>query len=166
MRSRLLAFALAGAIALLDRLTKLWVQAEVTLFDRHTVIPGFFDIVHTENRGMAFGLFHDVDGPLRHAVLIGAALAILVVVSRMLWRIPVPVPREQKLLRLALALVLGGAFGNLYDRVFRGSVTDFLEMYVGRFHWPAFNIADSAITLGALLLLLDLLTRGRRAREH
>ena len=165
MRARFPAFLVAAAIALLDRLTKLWIEANVSLFDQHTVIPGFFDIIHSENRGMAFGLFHESDGPLRHVVLIGAAAAILVVVSVMLWRVPVPVPRDQRLLRLALVFVLGGAIGNLYDRIFRGSVTDFLELHVGRYHWPTFNVADSAITIGAALLLLDLLTRGRRERQ-
>jgi len=155
MRAPIPAFALAAAIIVLDRLTKLWVQTEVSLYESHTVVPGLFDIVHAENRGMAFGLFSDGESGFRSVLLVGVALAVLVVVSVMLWRLPARPGGGRRLTGTALALVLGGAVGNLYDRAFRGSVTDFLDVYVGDWHWPAFNVADSAITIGAILLALS-----------
>ena len=146
-----------AAIVGLDRLTKAWIEAVVPLFDSRTVIPGLFNIVHTQNTGMAFGLFADSTSPWRTVLLIGAAAAILVMVTVTLWKLPERLPIGQKYTRLALALILGGAIGNLFDRIARGSVTDFLEFYIGSYRWPAFNVADSAVTIGAALLALDLL---------
>jgi len=165
MRDRSPPFALAAAIVLLDRITKLWIQATVSLYDAHPVIPGFFDIVHTENRGMAFGLFSDGESSLRSVLLVGVALVVLVFVSAMLWRLPSQPVHGRRLTGVALALVLGGAVGNVYDRLFRGSVTDFLDIYVGEVHWPAFNVADSAITIGAGLLALSLFADKGRVKE-
>lgn len=164
MRQRVALFALAAGIVVLDRVTKLWIQASVSLHETHTVIPGVFDIVHTENRGMAFGLFNDGDSFLRRFLLVAVALVVLLVVARILWRLPASDVRDHRFTQLSLALILGGAVGNFYDRLLRGSVTDFLDFYVGDYHWPSFNVADSAITVGAALLALDLLT-GRRRQE-
>jgi signal peptidase II len=130
------------------------------------VIPGFFDIVHTENRGMAFGLFSRGESTIRSVLLVGVALVVLVVVVVMLWRLPAQAGGSPRLTSTALALVLGGAIGNLYDRAFRGSVTDFLDVYIGDWHWPAFNVADSAISVGAVLLVLTLLAEKDRAKEN
>jgi len=165
MRKRLPAFALAAAVIILDRLSKLWIQSEVSLYETRTVIPGLFDIVHTENRGMAFGLFSGGESTLRSVLLVGVALVVLVVVVVMLWRMPSQAGGGSRLMSGALALVLGGAMGNLYDRAFRGSVTDFLDVYWGTWHWPAFNVADSAISVGAILLMLTLVTEKERAKE-
>ena len=165
MRERIPAFALAAVIIVLDRWTKLWIEAEVSLYDSHTVIPGFFDIVHTENRGMAFGLFSDGESAIRRLLLVGVALVVLLVVVAMLWKLPSEAGRTSRLTGSALALVLGGAIGNLYDRAIRGSVTDFLDVYLGDWHWPAFNVADSAITIGAILLAMSLLLDKNRGEE-
>ncbi|MCP5115385.1 MAG: signal peptidase II [bacterium] len=164
MDPRYRAFALALVIVVLDRITKLWIQAKVSLYDVHNVIPGLFDIVHTENKGMAFGLFSEGESTLRTVLLVGVASVVLVFVVISIWRTPRELPPGQRYIRLSLGLILGGAVGNLYDRIVRGSVTDFLDIYVGEHHWPAFNVADSAITIGAVLLALDLLLPGR-ARE-
>jgi len=165
MRHRAWLFALVAGIVVLDRVTKLWIQASVSLHEVHTVIPGFFDIVHAENRGMAFGLFNDGESSLRRLLLVAVALVVLVVVARILWRMPADDAAGHRFTGLSLALLLGGAVGNFYDRLFHGSVTDFLDFYVGGYHWPSFNVADSAITVGAVLLALSLLTGGRQRQK-
>ena len=160
MDRRVFSYGLAGLVIVLDRVTKLWIERSVGLWDRHTVIPGFFDIVHTQNRGMAFGLFADGDSRLRSVLLIGVALVVLVIVASLIWRMPREFVPDGRTARLSLGLVLGGAVGNLWDRIFRGSVTDFLDFHAGGYHWPAFNVADSAITVGAALLAFGLLRAG------
>jgi signal peptidase II len=157
---RLFPFVLAAGVVLLDRFTKGLIKSNIGLWDRpHDVIPGFFDIVHTENPGIAFGLLADTSGAWRNVVLIGFSIAVLTVIATMLLR-----GTHSALLRNGLALVLGGAFGNLYDRVVNRTVTDFIEVHAGPHYFPAFNVADSAISVGAGLLLLDMwLTRERKS---
>jgi signal peptidase II len=157
---RLLPFVLAAGIVLLDRITKGIIKSNIGLWDRPVdVIPGLFDIVHTENPGIAFGLLSDASGPWRNVLLIGFSIAILVVIATMLLR-----GAHTALLGAGLGLVLGGAFGNLYDRIMNRTVTDFIEVHAGPHYFPAFNVADSAISVGAGLLLLDMwLTRERKS---
>jgi signal peptidase II len=147
---RLIPFAGAAAIFALDRVTKIWIERTVSAWDIIAVIPGLFNIIHSENTGMAFSLLADADPMIRKLVLIGLAGAVLCFVVWMLWK------STGRLQRAALSLVLGGASGNLYDRIVRGSVTDFLDFYFGDFHWATFNFADSAITIGAILIALEL----------
>jgi signal peptidase II len=153
-------FALAFAILLIDRLTKYWVETALELWDTHPVIPGFFNLVHTQNRGVAFGILNEDPGRWQQAVLTVITGAVLAFLSIQLWRGGGP-----PLSRLAFALVLGGAMGNLIDRMAFGAVTDFLEFYAGPYRWPAFNVADSAITAGAILLALDMLRARRQPVE-
>lgn len=155
MSPRTLPFSIAAVVFLLDRLTKSWVRGRVGAFDIHRVIPGFFNIVHTENPGAAFSLLADASGAWRSVFLIGLSATVAVFIAVMLWR-----GAEAGLVRAGLALVLGGALGNLFDRVVSGTVTDFLELYYGTYYFPAFNVADSAISIGAGLLLIDMI-RGR-----
>ena len=157
---RLLPFVLAAGVVLLDRITKGIIKSNIGLWDRPVdVIPGLFDIVHTENPGIAFGLLADASGPWRNVLLIGFSIAILVVIATMLLR-----GAHTALLGAGLGLVLGGAFGNLYDRIMNRTVTDFIEVHAGPHYFPAFNVADSAISVGAGLLLLDMwLTRERKS---
>ena len=157
MDCRITSFALAGAVVLLDRLTKIWIQTSVSLGDQIPVIQDFFDIIHTENRGMAFGLFSGSTSPWRPVLLVGVAFVVLLFVTGMIWKLPRELSQGQRFTYVALGLILGGAIGNLYDRAIVGSVTDFLDVYVGQYHWPAFNVADSGITIGAILLGIDLL---------
>ena len=131
MDRRLLSFGLAGLIIVLDRVTKMWIEKSLTLWDSFTVVPGFFDIVHSQNRGMAFGLMNDSDSPWRGVMLVGVASAVLLVVAFMIWRMPRPALSHQRLAPFSLGLILGGAVGNVYDRILRGSVTDFLDFYIG-----------------------------------
>jgi signal peptidase II len=147
---------IAAVIVVLDRLSKVWIEKNVELYGGFAVIPGFFNIVHTTNRGAAFGMFADSDHPLRTTLLIGVSLAVLGFVSYALLRPDKSGFRASTPTMVGLSLVLGGAIGNIYDRVVSGEVTDFLEFYQGDWRFAAFNIADSAITVGACLLILDM----------
>jgi signal peptidase II len=161
---RLFPFALSASVVVLDRFTKGIVKSNIGLWDRPLdVIPGVFNIVHTENPGIAFGLLADTTGPWRNVLLIGFSIAVLVAIATILLRGDRG-GAHSLLLRAGLALVLGGAFGNLYDRIVNGTVTDFLEFHAGQHYFPAFNVADSAISVGAGLLLLDMwLSRERKS---
>lgn len=167
MDRRLLSVVLAAAIVLLDRLTKSLIKTHLSLYDSWTAIPGIFNIVHTENPGIAFGLLADSSNYwLRSVMLIGFSVLVLLAVSAVLLR-PGSVSALGGILRTGLSLVMGGAAGNLYDRVVNGTVTDFVEIHAGPYYFPAFNVADSAITIGACLLLLDMWrTREERARPR
>lgn len=151
-------------IVVADRVSKALIQHSMTLFDSISIIPAWLRIVHTENPGAAFGFLAEGNPFLRSAVLIGVSALVLVLVASALWS------RAGSFngigTRLALALILGGAIGNLYDRIMRGTVTDFVEVYHGGWSFPAFNIADSAITVGAILLMIDLLTPRRKDVEQ
>ena len=120
-------------------MTKWVIETRVSALDTHNVIPGFFDFVHSSNRGVAFSLFHNSTSPWRTTLLILAALAALAVVGWMIGRSS----GADRLTLYGLALIFGGALGNLFDRVVRGAVTDFLDFYVGDMHWPAFNVATA-----------------------
>lgn len=163
MSNRLVPYGIAATVFLLDRVTKAVIVNQVSPWDTFVVIPGFFNIVHAENRGMAFSLFSDVESEWRTFFLVGLTILILAFVATVLWqRAGNKGLAGNTMGRLALALVLGGASGNLYDRIASGSVTDFLDFYIGNYHWPAFNIADTAISVAVGLLILDLwLTRNQ-----
>ena len=146
-------YALASIVFALDRLTKRIIESRMSVFDTHTVIPGFFDIVHAQNRGAAFSMFADSTSPWRPFLLIGLSLAALILVAGILRK----ASSMDKPTAFGLSLILGGALGNVFDRIVSGAVTDFLDFYIGTLHWPAFNVADSAIVIGSGLLLLSLL---------
>lgn len=158
---RVKAYGLAAGVFGLDRLTKWLIETHVSTFDVHKVIPGFFDIVHSQNRGVAFGLMNDSTSAWRTIVLIGFSGAALLLVAALLWKST----RFDKWSAAGLALVLGGAAGNLFDRIVWGQVTDFLEFYIGDLHWPTFNVADSCIVIGSALLLLELLKPKRQPAQ-
>src|SRR5277367_1750940 len=153
MLERLFPFAIAAAILLLDQITKGVVKAHVSTWQTLIVIPGFFNIVHAENPGMAFSLLADASGVWRNVVLIGLSFSVAGFIAALLIRSG---PSQHWLVRGGLALVLGGAMGNLYDRAVHGTVTDFVEIYAGAHFFPAFNVADSAISVGAVLLIIDM----------
>jgi signal peptidase II len=149
--ARLKSVALAVGVLGLDHLTKWLVERYVSFSAGYQIIPGLFDIVHWENRGMAFGVFNDSESQWRTLLLIALSVAAVIWVSVMLWR----AKRLGALLCWAFGLILAGAVGNLFDRVVSGRVTDFLLFYIGRHQWPAFNVADSAIVIGCGLLIVD-----------
>ncbi len=143
---------LSALIFIADRLTKIWVGAHIVIGGAIPVIPGVLRITHWTNDGAAFSLFAESASP--HTVrwaLIGftclAAVGVFIALIRLGSRIT--------LTTVALALVLGGAIGNVHDRIAYGSVVDFIEVHIVSYHWPDFNIADSAIVTGACLLMLD-----------
>lgn len=162
MSPQALAFTIAAIVFAIDRVTKVWIERTVSVWDSYHVIPGFFDIVHTKNRGAAFGIFSEGDSQLRTFLLIAVSVAVLIFVAYVLLRPGSGGFSETRLTIVGLALVLGGALGNIYDRVVHGQVTDFLEFYSGAWRFAAFNVADSAITVGAGLLILDMW----RTRKH
>ena len=155
MGQRFTPFVIAGAVFLLDRITKWMIRTRLSLWDTLVAIPGSINIVHTENPGIAFGLLANSPGVWRDVLLIGFSMAVLVGISTILVRTSAGV--HSQFLRIGLAFVMGGALGNLFDRIVKGTVTDFFEVHAGQaYFFPAFNVADSAITCGACLLLLDM----------
>jgi signal peptidase II len=157
---RLKPYAAAAAVFALDRLTKWLIGARVSFADTYQVIPGFFDIVHSENRGIAFGFFDDSTSQWRTVLLVALSLAAIATMGAFLWKSP---QRLDRLSQFGFALIMGGAAGNVFDRIVWGRVTDFLLFYIGEHQWPAFNLADSAISVGCGLVLLDLLRTKRQA---
>ncbi|HEY7098397.1 MAG TPA: signal peptidase II [Terriglobales bacterium] len=144
---------IAVFVVLLDRMTKLAVARNISLHDNIQIIPDFFRITHVENRGAAFGLFADSPSEWKIAMLVLFSVVALVIVSTLLWRNS----RSMNTTGIGLSLILGGAVGNLWDRLLSGRVVDFLLFYVGEYQWPAFNVADSAIVVGAGLLVIEIL---------
>jgi|ERR1051326_6891614 signal peptidase II len=143
---------IASLIVVCDRMTKWLVAQKIALSDNIDIIPGVFRLTHVQNQGAAFGLFAEWPSEWKVAMLIMFSIAALAVVSALLWKNG----NALNATAIALSLVFGGALGNLWDRVVSGRVIDFLDFYVGSHHWPAFNIADSAIVVGALLLLSEI----------
>jgi signal peptidase II len=148
-------YALALLVMLLDQLTKYWVSASFG-YGEARAVTGFFNLVLTHNEGAAFSFLASAGGWQR-GFFIGIALVAIVVIGVLLAR-----HAADKLFCLALALILGGAIGNVFDRIVLGYVVDFLDFYVASWHWPAFNLADSAITVGAVLLVVDSFRPGAR----
>jgi signal peptidase II len=158
---RWMPFVIAAAIFILDRVTKIYIRANLHEFDSISVIPGWFRIVHTENSGAAFGMLADGAPLVRGIVLIGISIVVLCfVISALLNRNG---SYSGVAMRIGLGFILGGAIGNLYDRVLLGTVTDFIEVYNGTWSFPAFNMADSGITVGAAILIFDLLRPHRKS---
>jgi signal peptidase II len=134
----------------LDQITKYWIIFTLEV-GRVVEVTPFFNIVHYKNRGAAFGLFHDASPTFR---LVFFGLVTLACVAFLLWAIGTS-PLWDRFHRFCLALILGGAFGNIKDRVIFQEVTDFLDFYWGTSHWPAFNVADMGISIGVTLLILQ-----------
>jgi signal peptidase II len=167
LHSALQSAAIVVAVVALDRVTKIYIRMRVSAWEIHPVIPGFFNIVHTENPGAAFGVLADSTSPWRGVFLVGVSLVVMLIIGSLLWgglvwRSVRFSASDTALVRAGLAMVFAGAMGNLWDRLLRGTVTDFLQFYFGSYEFPSFNAADSAITIGAGLLLLDLWRSSRK----
>lgn len=150
---------LSLAVLVLDQWTKWLVEIHLPHSASHPVVPGLFNLTHVKNTGVAFGLFasHGAGGGSWLLVVMGlVALGAVFLYFRL-------APATNRLLLSSLALIVGGAVGNLVDRLASGAVTDFLDVYVGTYHWPAFNVADSAITVGIGLMILDSFRAHRKA---
>ena len=152
---------IALVVVLLDRSTKHLVAQRISLYSHIQVIPGFFQLTHTENTGAAFSLFADSNAHWKAAMLIAFSVIALMVVSVLLWKNH----HAHVATGIGLSLIMGGALGNLWDRLTRGRVVDFLLLYVKRYQWPVFNLADSAIVIGAGLLVLEILFHKSSGRE-
>lgn len=144
----------ALAVVLMDQLSKWIVAGNVGLYERIPVVEGFFNLIHIRNRGMAFGLLNRPDtGIWIHLLVVAGMCAVVVLIYWLFTR-----DEEDVKFTLGLSFILGGAIGNLIDRFRHGEVVDFLDFHVGAYHWPAFNLADSAITVGAALIAFGLIS--------
>jgi len=152
---------LAAAVILLDQATKALLVRTVPFYSSVRVIPGFVHLTHIHNRGAILGFFSQSESPWTPFILLGLNLAALTLVF---WYYS-KTAREERGMRTALALIVGGAVGNMIDRIARGYVVDFIELSIGRFHWPTFNVADSGITIGAVLLLFTVVFRRPHASD-
>ena len=145
------------AVVVFDQIVKAMVRSRLMLHESITVIPGFFDLTRVHNTGAAYGFLNGVDFPFKTALLACVATAALVGLTLY----AVKLERSQVLTRAGLTLVIGGAVGNLIDRLTAGYVLDFVDLYRGDWHFWAFNVADSAISIGVALMILELLGLGR-----
>jgi len=136
-------------ILAVDQLTKAVVTQKISLYSSNEIIPGFFNITYIQNRGAIFGFFSQSGSQLVYILLTLTSLAALALVVYYFFK----TPPDEKLMKISLSFILGGALGNLADRIFRGYVVDFMDFYVKKWHWPSFNVADSCITIGAILLI-------------
>jgi signal peptidase II len=149
---RLRYFLITAAVFIVDHLTKLVVRWRLDLHDSIDLVPGYLRFAHVENSGVAFGLFAEIQSVYKPYVLASMAVVAVVVIIMYSARMP----SQRRLLQLALAVTLGGILGNFTDRLMHGFVIDFIELHLHEsFHWPTFNVADTAITTGIALLLLD-----------
>lgn len=151
-------FLIVAAVIFLDRLTKLLVVHNIPVGQEIPVIPGLFQLSHWENAGAAFSMFANSTSPWRTFGLIAFSVFASIAVSYLLWKHGPELDTSS----VSLCLILGGALGNLWDRFVKAGVTDFLDFYVGSHHWPPFNVADSAIVIGAALLIITILLAPRQ----
>jgi len=150
------------AVIGVDQLTKQIVRQMVPLHETVNVIPGLLDLTHVQNTGAAFGLLNAAEFPYKPAVMIVIAAIALIAIAAY----GAQLGFHERMARLGLALILGGAFGNLIDRALVGHVVDFVDVYWRNSHFWAFNVADAAITIGAILVLLDMIGLGRHHASH
>lgn len=151
-RSRLSYLLLVGLILISDRWTKSIIHSQFEANQSIPIIDGLLNITYVRNTGVAFGIFSSTSSPLKAAILsifTAAAAAVVIVYS-------IRSSEKNRLLQVSLSLILGGALGNLYDRLSYGYVIDFIEVFIGNYSWPAFNVADSAISIGVILLALEI----------
>ena len=144
---------IVGVIVALDQVTKALVDDFMTLHESRTIVEGLVRLTYVQNRGAAFGILSEAGLPYQSVMFSVVSLLALLAIALYAWRMPV----QSRLPQTALALVMGGAVGNLLDRARLGYVIDYVDMYWGPHHWPAFNVADSAITVGVALLVIDIL---------
>lgn len=158
-QARRLELYVAGTVVILDQITKALVRPALALHESVVVVPGFVDLTRVHNTGAAFGMLNAVEFPFKTVVL---SLVALVALGGVAWY-AATVPLSDRLARIGIAGVLGGAIGNLIDRATAGYVLDFVDAYWNGWHFWAFNVADAAITVGVIFMILDILGVGRRA---
>ena len=154
MKKNYLLFVLTVlVIVVLDQVTKIYIDTHMTLHESIPVVQGFFNITYVRNPGAAFGFLADASPTVRALFLIGVSI----LASGLIVYYIVKMKTEDILLTYGMSLILGGAVGNLIDRIRLGEVIDFLDFYISTYHWPAFNVADSAVTVGAVILFYKLI---------
>jgi len=159
MKWKFIYFLIILSVFVIDQATKIITSQTVSPYTHVSVIPGFFNLTHIHNRGAIFGFFSRSGGPFVSILLTIASLAALGFVIYYFLK----TPSTEKMMKISLSLILGGALGNLVDRVFKGYVVDFADFYIRQWHWPAFNVADSAIVvgIGILACALFFVTKGK-----
>ncbi len=145
----------ATLVVLLDQISKAWVLAKIPLYKSIPVIPGLFSITHVHNPGGAFGFLAQNGSPWRHWIFLGASVLALAMILYFHHQ----TPKTHPYLALGLSLIFGGAIGNLIDRLRIGEVVDFLDFYVATHHWPTFNVADSAVTVGVGIFIAHIVLK-------
>ncbi|OHE26100.1 MAG: signal peptidase II [Syntrophus sp. RIFOXYC2_FULL_54_9] len=165
----ILFLAIAGVVILLDQTTKYWIIATLKLHEGFAVVDGFFNIVHVRNPGAAFGFMAGASPAFRSVFFVAITLAAILLILHYLWHYLRHTLRqtgsEKRSLVFSLSLILAGAVGNLIDRVRFGEVVDFLDVYVGTHHWPAFNVADASISTGAAVLAIALFVKRKEGAD-
>ena len=151
--------SIIGIVLVLDQVTKYLVGKRIPLYDIIPVLPGFFNLTHVRNKGAAFSLFSTMPDGYRSAFFITVTIVAVAVLAVLIRK------THERLLVVAFSLIAGGAMGNVIDRIRFGSVVDFIDWYVRSYHWPAFNVADSAISIGVGLLVIDMLLRPQRQEQ-
>ncbi|MDY7002315.1 MAG: signal peptidase II [Thermodesulfobacteriota bacterium] len=154
-----LPLSIAAVVLILDQAAKLIIEQNIAEWERISVVPGFFNLVHVLNKGAVFGFLNRTDTTWQVYFFIAASLAAVAVILYLLRT----GQYSDKMMSAGLGLLLGGALGNLFDRVRMGFVIDFLDFYVGEYHWPAFNVADIAITTGTLTLIISFYKKQKKA---
>ena len=152
----------ALSVVILDQITKAMIRPSLALHQSVELIPGFLDLTRVHNTGAAFGMLNAADFPLKTLVL---SLVAAIALGGVAWY-ALTVPPSDRLARIGVAAVLGGAIGNLIDRATAGYVLDFVDAYWGNWHFWAFNVADAAITVGVILMILDMLGLGRQSESR
>ncbi len=143
--------SIVGIVLVLDQITKYVIQTHVRLNDSITVVPGFFNITHVRNKGAAFGILSTLPEFWRSAFFITVTLVAVAAIIALI------IKTHERLLVYAFSLIAGGAIGNVVDRIRYGEVVDFIQWYVKSYYWPSFNVADSAISIGVVLLAFEML---------
>lgn len=161
LADRRLDILIAVLIVLADQITKAVIRSTIPIYSSLTIVPGLLNLTHVRNTGAAFGILNSVDFPFKPLLIAIVATAALVAVAFY----AAGLAPHQHAARVGLALVIGGAAGNLLDRVLHGSVVDFIDVYWGTYHFWAFNVADSAITIGVAVLILDMLRTTSHASD-
>ncbi len=159
-KSRFL-FSISGSIVLLDQITKVWVQKRFELHESLVLIEGYLSLTYILNPGAAFGFLADQGATFRMVFFLSVSVIALLLLGSFFR----DTPSEDSVGLIALSLLFGGAIGNLIDRIRQGEVIDFIDFYIGRSHWPAFNVADSAITIGISLLMVHLFFQKKEVFE-
>lgn len=159
LATRRLELIITLTVVVLDQITKAMIRPALALHESREVIPGFLDLTRVHNTGAAFGMLNSVEFPFKTLVL---SLVAGIALAGVAWY-AATVPLTDRLARIGIAGVLGGAIGNLIDRAKDGYVLDFVDAYWGTWHFWAFNVADAAITVGVIFMILDILGLGKRA---